>query len=152
MQADGRGRGRSGQGDTRTEVRAPGPARRRHPRWTRSTRGWLRRSKIPRPSTPLPLIVAGSAGSGKRALPLEKLKTIAGQGLYLTHSSFLVESSGNLYFANRYENSGQEVDFLSLRELIETIEVPAGREATWTNFRLSFRPLRWRIDGRRVET
>lgn len=60
---------------------------------------------------PLPLIVVGSAGSGKTALTLEKLKTIAGQGLYLTHSSFLVESSRNLSFANRYENGGQEVDF-----------------------------------------
>ncbi len=39
-----------------------------------------------------------------------------------------------LYFANGYENAGQEVDFLSLRELVETIDVPPGREATWADF------------------
>ncbi len=86
-------------------------------------------------ATPLPLIAVGSAGSGKTALTLEKLKTIPGQGAYLTRSSFLVESARSLYFANGYRNASQEVDFLSLRELVETIDVPAGRESTWADFR-----------------
>lgn len=85
-------------------------------------------------ATPLPLIVIGSAGSGKTALTLEKLKTLPGQGLYLTRSSFLVESARSLYYAHRYANDGQEVDFLSLAELVETIQVPAGREARWPDF------------------
>lgn len=84
--------------------------------------------------TPLPLIVIGSAGSGKTALTLEKLKTLPGHGLYLTRSSFLVESARSLYYAHRYANDGQEVDFLSLAELVETIQVPAGREARWPDF------------------
>ncbi|MGB8932275.1 MAG: hypothetical protein WCC48_13615 [Anaeromyxobacteraceae bacterium] len=85
-------------------------------------------------STPLPLIVIGSAGSGKTALTLEKLKTLAGHGLYLTRSSFLVENARSLYYAHRYANEGQEVDFLSLAELVETVKVPSGREARWSDF------------------
>ena len=84
--------------------------------------------------TPLPLIVIGSAGSGKTALTLEKLKTLPGHGLYLTRSSFLVESARSLYYSHRYANDGQEVDFLSLAELVETIKVPSGREARWPDF------------------
>ncbi len=85
-------------------------------------------------ATPLPLIVIGSAGSGKTALTLEKLKTLPGHGLYLTRSSFLVENARSLYYAHRYANDGQEVDFLSLAELVETIKVPSGREARWPDF------------------
>ena len=85
-------------------------------------------------ATPLPLIVVGSAGSGKTALTLEKLKTLPGHGLYLTRSSFLVENARSLYYAHRYANEGQEVDFLSLAELVETIRVPKGREARWPDF------------------
>jgi Viral (Superfamily 1) RNA helicase/Ankyrin repeat len=84
--------------------------------------------------TALPLIVIGSAGSGKTALTLEKLKTLPGHGLYLTRSSFLVENARSLYYAHRYTNDGQEVDFLSLAELVQTIQVPAGREARWSDF------------------
>lgn len=84
--------------------------------------------------TPLPLIVIGSAGSGKTALTLEKLKTLRGHGLYLTRSSFLVENARSLYFANAYSSDAQEIDFLSLAELVETIEVPSGREATYADF------------------
>ncbi|MBI4511630.1 MAG: hypothetical protein HY698_18490, partial [Deltaproteobacteria bacterium] len=78
--------------------------------------------------TPLPLIVVGSAGSGKTALTLEKLKTLPGYGLYLTRSSYLVDNARALYFASGYQNDGQEVAFLSLKELIQTIDVPQGRE------------------------
>jgi hypothetical protein len=84
--------------------------------------------------TPLPLIVIGSAGSGKTALTLEKLKTLPGHGLYLTRSSFLVENARSLYYAHHYANDGQEVDFLSLAELVQTVQVPTGREARWPDF------------------
>ncbi len=83
---------------------------------------------------PLPLIAVGSAGSGKTALTLEKLKTLPGRGLYLTRSPYLAQNARTLYFASGYANEGQEVDFLSLAELLETIEVPSGREATWGDF------------------
>jgi hypothetical protein len=92
--------------------------------------------------TPLPLIVIGSAGSGKTALTLEKLKTLPGRGLYLTRSAYLVESARSLYFANGFGNDGQEVDFFSLVELIQTIEVPKGREATFSDFALWYERVR----------
>jgi hypothetical protein len=93
-------------------------------------------------AAPLPLILIGSAGSGKTALTLEKLKTLPGRGLYLTRSSYLVDSARSLYYAERYANAGQEVDFLSLGELVETIEVPRGRPAGWKDFAAWFERVR----------
>lgn len=83
---------------------------------------------------PPPLIIIGSAGSGKTALMLEKLKLLSGEALYVTLSPFLAENARNLFYANRYENSRVEVDFLTYRELLETIQVPAGRELTHREF------------------
>src|SRR5205823_437740 len=40
----------------------------------------------------------------------------------------------DLYYANGFEHSGQEAVFLSYREFVESIRVPAGREATWRDF------------------
>ena len=81
-----------------------------------------------------PLIVVGSAGSGKTALTLEKLKHAEGEVLYVTHSAYLAQNARDLYYANGFEHSGQEAVFLSYREFIESIHVPAGREATWRDF------------------
>lgn len=75
-----------------------------------------------------PLIIIGSAGSGKTVLTLEKMKECYGDILYITHSSFLVENSRNLYYANQYGNEDQNIDFLSYRELLETVKVPDGKE------------------------
>lgn len=75
-----------------------------------------------------PLIVIGSAGSGKTVLTLEKMKECYGDILYITNSPFLVESSRNLYYSNQYSNEDQNIDFLSYRELLETIKVPEGKE------------------------
>jgi hypothetical protein len=83
---------------------------------------------------PPPLIVVGSAGSGKTVLTLEKLKHAEGEVLYVTHSSYLAQSARNLYYANGFEHPGQEAVFLSYREFLESIRVPAGREATWRDF------------------
>lgn len=81
-----------------------------------------------------PLIVVGSAGSGKTALTLEKLKQAEGEALYVTHSAYLAQSARELYYANGFEHPGQEVVFLSFREFIESIHVPTGREALWRDF------------------
>lgn len=75
-----------------------------------------------------PLIIIGSAGSGKTVLTLEKMKECYGDILYITHSPFLVEYSRNLYYANQFSNEDQNIDFLSYRELLETIKIPEGKE------------------------
>jgi hypothetical protein len=83
---------------------------------------------------PPPLIVVGSAGSGKTALTLEKLKHAEGEVLYVTHSAYLASNARDLYYANGFEHAGQDAVFLSYREFIESIRVPAGREAGWRDF------------------
>jgi len=81
-----------------------------------------------------PLIVIGSAGSGKTALTLEKMKEAVGDVLYVTQSSYLVKNSRDLYYAHHYENEDQQVDFLSFQEFLESIHVPAGKEVTFADF------------------
>lgn len=83
---------------------------------------------------PTPLIVIGSAGSGKTALTLEKIKTLRGNILYVTLSPYLVENSTALYYSFNYRNEDQEIDFLSFKEYVETLHIPAGRELTFRNF------------------
>ncbi len=84
--------------------------------------------------TPAPLILVGSAGSGKTALTLQKLRLARGRVLYVTQSSFLAQSAQAMYFAHGYEPEGQEPEFLSYREFVETLHVPPGREVTFTDF------------------
>jgi hypothetical protein len=79
---------------------------------------------------PPPLVIIGSAGSGKTALTLEKLKDARGDCLYVTRSPFLAQNARDLYYAQGYENEDQEVEFLSYREYLESIQVPPGREMT----------------------
>lgn len=83
---------------------------------------------------PAPLIVIGSAGSGKTALTLEKVKTLKGKVLYITLSPYLVENSRNLYYSFDYENTHQEVEFLSFFEYLSMIEVPKGKEIDFRAF------------------
>lgn len=80
-----------------------------------------------------PVMIIGSAGSGKTALTLEKMKTLGGSVLYCTLSDFLVENSRNIYYSFGYENPHQEVNFLSFREYLATWGVPKGHEI---NFRV----------------
>jgi hypothetical protein len=91
---------------------------------------------------PAPLVVVGSAGSGKTALTLEKMKKSEGQVLYVTHFSYLAQSARDLYYANGFEHSHQEATFLSYREFIESIHVPLGREAQWRDFAAWFSRMR----------
>ena len=81
-----------------------------------------------------PMIIVGSAGSGKTALMLEKLKHAEGEVLYVTHSVYLAQNARNIYYSNGFEHHGQEAHFLSYREFVESIRVPSGREATWRVF------------------
>ena len=77
---------------------------------------------------PAPVVVVGSAGSGKTAVTLAKLRAAEGRVLYVTLSSYLAQSARALYDAHGYENTAQQVDFLSYREFLETLKVPPGRE------------------------
>ena len=83
---------------------------------------------------PAPLILVGSAGSGKTALTLEKLRLARGRVLYVTQSAFLAQSAQAIYFAHGFEAEGQEPEFLSYREFIETVQVPPGRELDFSAF------------------
>lgn len=85
-----------------------------------------------------PVILIGSAGSGKTVLTLEKLKQLAGDILYVTLSPYLTENARNLYYANGYENERQNVDFLAFGELLESIHVPEGRAITFHDFAARF--------------
>ena len=86
---------------------------------------------------PPPLIIVGSAGSGKTALTLEKLKLVSGDILYVTLSAFLAKNARDLYFANHYENESQNVEF-SFPEFLETIQVPHAKEITYFQFKSWF--------------
>ncbi|MEX2296698.1 MAG: UvrD-helicase domain-containing protein, partial [Dongiaceae bacterium] len=76
----------------------------------------------------------GAAGSGKTALTLEKMKQAEGEVLYVTHSAFLAQSARDLYYAHGFEREGQDAVFLSYREFVESLRVPAGREVLWRDF------------------
>ncbi len=81
-----------------------------------------------------PLILIGSAGSGKTVLTLEKLRQLPGEVLYITHSSFLTDNARTLYYAHHYENNNQEVSFLSFLEYVQSIALPSGKPLTFREF------------------
>lgn len=84
--------------------------------------------------SPVPIVVLGPAGSGKTAVTLTKLREAVGRVLYVTQSAYLAQSARGLYGAHGYENGDQEVEFLSYREFLETIQVPAGSEVRLADF------------------
>jgi hypothetical protein len=96
---------------------------------------------------PPPMIVVGSAGSGKTALTLEKLKHAEGEVLYVTLSAYLAQGARELYYANGFEKEGQDATFFSYREFLESIRVPGGREASWRDFAGWFARMRQQFKG-----
>jgi hypothetical protein len=87
----------------------------------------------------LPLIMVGSAGSGKTVLSLEKLKTLSGNILYVTRSSYLADNAQRLYYSYGYSNSNQEVEFLSFEEFLNSIKAIPKEFATFYDFEKWFR-------------
>jgi ankyrin repeat protein len=83
---------------------------------------------------PTPLIIIGSAGSGKTVLTLEKMKQLHGNIAYISLSPFLIENAQKIYYSNNYDNPHQEVDFLSFKEYIESLHAPQGKEITYKQF------------------
>ena len=82
-----------------------------------------------------PLVIVGSAGSGKTAVVLAKLREMSGNVLYVTLSSYLAQTARRLYGAHGYENAAQDVEFMSFREFVDTIAVPEGAEVGFAEFR-----------------
>ncbi|CAN5831840.1 ankyrin repeat domain-containing protein [soil metagenome] len=85
-------------------------------------------------TTPPPFVVIGSAGSGKTALTLEKVKRATGDVLYVTRSPYLVRNSRDVYYSLGYQNDDQDVSFLSFTEYLSSLRVPAGRELQFRDF------------------
>jgi len=81
-----------------------------------------------------PLIIVGSAGSGKTALVLEKLKELPGEIAYVSLSKYLVENASNIYYSNGFDNEKQDVEFLSLHNYLSSWEKPQGNEANFRQF------------------
>ncbi len=81
-----------------------------------------------------PMIIVGSAGSGKTALTLEKMKQMVGDVLYTTRSPYLVHNSRQLYYAHGYENDSQNITFLSFDDYLSSIDIPQGSELTFQKF------------------
>ena len=83
----------------------------------------------------VPLVVVGSAGSGKTAVTLAKMREATGRVLYVTLSAYLAQTARRLYSAHGYENPAQDVEFMSFRELVDSIAVPEGVEVSFATFR-----------------
>ena len=81
-----------------------------------------------------PMVLIGSAGSGKTVLVLEKIKTLTGRILYTSLSPYLVDNARQLYYANGYENEDQEIDFLSFSQYLNSWQKPEGREIKYKQF------------------
>ena len=96
---------------------------------------------------PPPLIIVGSAGSGKTALTLEKLKHAEGEVLYVTQSAYLAQNARDLYYSHGFEKEGQDATFYSFREFMESIRVPSGVEAGWREFAGWFGRMRQQFKG-----
>jgi hypothetical protein len=93
----------------------------------------------------LPLVLVGSAGSGKTALILQRLRQQQGRVAYVTESRWLAETSRSLYVAFDGAPPEQEANFLSYRQLIETAGVPEGRPVGFRDFAAFFERHRQKI-------
>ncbi|MDR2496430.1 MAG: hypothetical protein LBD21_04815 [Tannerellaceae bacterium] len=81
-----------------------------------------------------PIIVVGSAGSGKTALMLEKLKDLRGYVAYISLSKHLVDNAAALYYSYGYDNADQEAEFLNLNDYLSLWQKPEGREVDFLTF------------------
>ncbi len=85
-----------------------------------------------------PLVLVGSAGSGKTALLLQQLRRARGRVAYITDSSWLAQTARGLYVADDWNPGEQEADFLRYQQFLESLSVPAGRVVTFWQFMVFF--------------
>ncbi|MGV3619207.1 MAG: hypothetical protein ACO1OB_00240, partial [Archangium sp.] len=85
-----------------------------------------------------PLVIVGSAGSGKTALLLQQLRSAPVRVLYLTESAWLAQSARGLFVALDHDPGDQEADFLSYRQFLDSLAVPAGQPVTFREFTAFF--------------
>jgi Ankyrin repeats (many copies) len=85
-----------------------------------------------------PVVLVGAAGSGKTVLTLAKMRLVEGSVAYITQSPYLAQRSRSLYFSHGFESERQSAEFLSYRELLESIRVPGGRAVKFTDFHAWF--------------
>ena len=76
-----------------------------------------------------PLIIVGSAGSGKTSVTIEKLRTLEGKVLYISLSQELVNSAQ--YICGEYKN----ISFLSFEQFINSIEKQEGKAIDFYSFK-----------------
>jgi hypothetical protein len=81
-----------------------------------------------------PMVLVGSAGSGKTAILLQRLRAFPGRVAYVTESAWLAQNARRLYGAFDGAPEAQEADFLSHRQLLESVRVPEGRAVTFRDF------------------
>jgi len=76
-----------------------------------------------------PLIVVGSAGSGKTSVTIEKLRSLEGKVLYISLSQYLVENSKEICGVS------ENIDFLSFANFIEKVEKQTKKEIDFQSFK-----------------
>lgn len=100
-----------------------------------------------------PLLMLGSAGSGKTAVSLLRLRAATGTVAYVTQSPYLAEAARSLYFHAHEEPEDRNVAFLSFRDLLATLAPPNGRPVRLQDFRGFFERHRQKVrfaDAHRV--
>lgn len=79
--------------------------------------------------SPPPLIIVGSAGSGKTSIAIEKLRTLKNKVLYISLSQELVNNAKTI--CGKYKN----IDFLSFEQFINNIERQEGKAIDFYTFK-----------------
>ncbi len=94
-------------------------------------------------ASPGPLLIAGSAGSGKTAISVHRLAAASSSALYLSYSPALVEHARRLYsdlIAARGTGAGRGPDFFTFADLYRSLaQEPETPEMTEPLFREWFR-------------
>lgn len=82
-----------------------------------------------------PLVLLGSAGSGKTAVTISRLRSTPGAVAYVTQSAYLAETARSLFDQGLDEDDDREIEFLSLAELLASHQSPRGKPITFERFR-----------------